>query len=355
MMAADPNAEASVRRGVTVPLAPDRAFELFTARMTAFWPSDHHIGAVELAEVVIEGWPGGRWYERGVDGSECPWGHVAVWQPPDRLVLAWQINADWQFDPAFATEVEVTFTEHSPGHTRVELEHRHLDRYGEHAARMRETFDSPNGWTGILSCYVVAASGPSQDTTLHRYTRSLDQLARVLDRMPTTSWDSWSPCTEWTPRDIVGHTIWGQQLFYALATGTEPPSYRYVPGSERPGPLAGDDPVTAWHTTRAACAPLLDQHILAKVVQTRALGATTIGGFLDNLLTVDNTAHAWDLATTAGQDVQLDADLVAHATRWARHNETFMRESHQFGEPLTPPQPADAQTTLLAILGRRAW
>jgi hypothetical protein len=80
-----------------------------------------------------------------VDGSECDWGRVAAWDPPDRVVLLWQIGADWKMDPNLVTEVEVRFTEDGAGRTRVELTHGHLERYGEQAEAMRTVFDSPGG------------------------------------------------------------------------------------------------------------------------------------------------------------------------------------------------------------------
>jgi len=148
--------ELVVRRSVTVPLPADRAFDLFTNRMSEFWPKSHSIGSAPIAAAVVEPRPGGRWYERGTDGSECSWGRVAVWEPPTRLVLLWQIDAAWTFDPELETEVEVTFTEEG-GVTRVDLVHRHLDRFGEQAFAVRDTFESPGGWPGILDAYVAAA------------------------------------------------------------------------------------------------------------------------------------------------------------------------------------------------------
>ncbi|MGH3971554.1 MAG: SRPBCC family protein, partial [Mycobacterium sp.] len=97
-----------VVRSVSVPLSPVRAFELFTMRMTDFWPKEHSIGNAEIAEVVLEPRSGGRWFERGIDGSECQWGRIAAWEPPRKVVLLWQIGVNWRFDPAFETEVEVT-------------------------------------------------------------------------------------------------------------------------------------------------------------------------------------------------------------------------------------------------------
>jgi hypothetical protein len=148
----------AVHRSVSVPLSRERAFELFTARMGAFWPRHLSIGSAEQADVVIEQEVGGRWFERGVDGSECGWGRVAAWDPPDRVVLLWQIGADWKMDPSLETEVEVRFVADGAGRTRVELTHGHLERYGEQAEAMRTVFDSPGGWAGILDAFVQFAS-----------------------------------------------------------------------------------------------------------------------------------------------------------------------------------------------------
>lgn len=140
-----------VFRSISVPLSSARAFELFTTRMTDFWPKEHSIGNSEIAEVLVEPHSGGRWFERGIDGSECQWGRISTWEPPRKVVMLWQIGADWRFDPAFETEVEVTFTQESPGRTRLDLVHRNLQRYGDDAEQMRAIFDDPAGWTGTLA------------------------------------------------------------------------------------------------------------------------------------------------------------------------------------------------------------
>jgi uncharacterized protein YndB with AHSA1/START domain len=140
----------AVRHTITVAAPQERAFTTFTQGINRWWPRSHKIGPAELAEAVIEGREGGRWYERDVDGSECDWGKVLVWEPPARLVLAWQISGEWAYDADLMTELEVLFVSEGPDRTRVELEHRGLDAYGERAAEMRETFDGPNAWRGIL-------------------------------------------------------------------------------------------------------------------------------------------------------------------------------------------------------------
>jgi uncharacterized protein YndB with AHSA1/START domain len=157
-MSTESAAAVEVARSITVPLSPARAFALFTGRMTDFWPKDHSIGSAEMAEVVVEPRAGGRWYERGVDGSECPWGRVAEWEPPRKLVLLWQIGPNWQYDPDFETNVEVTFTEVAPNRTRVDLCHSNLQRYGDATEQMRAIFDDPKGWAGTLAGFADVAT-----------------------------------------------------------------------------------------------------------------------------------------------------------------------------------------------------
>jgi uncharacterized protein YndB with AHSA1/START domain len=144
-----------VKKHVFVKTTPERAFEVFTKEMSSWWPlATHHISKVDAAAAVIEPFAGGRWFERGTDGSECDWGRVLAWEPPARLVLAWQISADWQHDAQLVTEVEVRFTAENGG-TRVDLEHRLLRGFGPRADEMRGIFDSKGGWNGILGLFVA--------------------------------------------------------------------------------------------------------------------------------------------------------------------------------------------------------
>lgn len=142
-----------VRKSIHVHASPARAFDVFSRQMTRWWPlGTHHIGKAEAAEAVIEPFVGGRWYERGVDGSECDWGRVLAYEPPGRLVLAWMISADWQFSASLLTEVEVTFVAEGTG-TRVELEHRKLEAYGARAAELQGTLGGSGGWTNLLAAF----------------------------------------------------------------------------------------------------------------------------------------------------------------------------------------------------------
>ncbi|MFN7144341.1 MAG: SRPBCC family protein [Myxococcota bacterium] len=145
-----------VRKSIHVAAAPDTAFRVFT-EMRRWWPlATHTIGGVPAKDAVVEPFVGGRWYERGEDGSTCDWGRVVAWEPPTRLVLTWEITADWRHDAALLTEVEVRFSPEGTG-TRVDLEHRKLDAYGPLAETMRGVFDSEGGWTGLLAAFARAA------------------------------------------------------------------------------------------------------------------------------------------------------------------------------------------------------
>jgi uncharacterized protein YndB with AHSA1/START domain len=101
----DPNA---VRKSMSVQAPPAIAWRVFTEKMSSWWPLGHYkIGTAKAVEAIIEPHVGGRWYERGEDGSTCDWGRVLVWEPDSRLVLTWDINADWQYDPKLNTEIEI--------------------------------------------------------------------------------------------------------------------------------------------------------------------------------------------------------------------------------------------------------
>jgi uncharacterized protein YndB with AHSA1/START domain len=150
---------APVRKTVTVEASPARAFEVFTAGMSRWWPATHTILKATPVDHIVEPRVGGRWYQVGDDGSVCDNGKVLVWEPPSRLVLIWQLNSEWQFDPNLHTEVELRFTQLSEGTTRVDLEHRNLERIGEKAEAVRTSIDSAGGWSAILESYRAVASG----------------------------------------------------------------------------------------------------------------------------------------------------------------------------------------------------
>jgi uncharacterized protein YndB with AHSA1/START domain len=153
---------------VTAPIPPitgtvdlrvpvERAFEVFTRSVNAWWPHEFHIGQAEVAEVVLEPWVAGRWFERGVDGSECDWGRILVWEPPHRLVFTWQINGSWQFDPDpdRASEIEARFTAAGPHASVVQVEHRLFDRL-DGGQVIRDAIDGGGGWQLLLNGFAGA-------------------------------------------------------------------------------------------------------------------------------------------------------------------------------------------------------
>jgi uncharacterized protein YndB with AHSA1/START domain len=148
----------TVRKSVTVNATREHAFQVFTTGFDSWWPKAHHIGKAEMLASIIEPKAGGRWYEKGVDGSECDWGKVLVWDAPNRVVLSWHLDGNWRFDPdpAHASEVEVKFVAESPSRTRVELEHRGLERANA-AEQLRAGIDSDQGWNGLLQLYSAVA------------------------------------------------------------------------------------------------------------------------------------------------------------------------------------------------------
>ncbi len=151
---------APVRQSVTVPLDVERAFELWVARFDTWWPPEHKTGDEAMESAIIEPHEGGRVYEVGVNGAECDWGRVVTYEPPNRLVVAWQLNGRWQFDPDIdkASEYEVTFDEQPGGNTLVTLVHRNFERHGPDGVGIAAAVAGPDGWPGLIELYAAAAA-----------------------------------------------------------------------------------------------------------------------------------------------------------------------------------------------------
>ena len=148
-----------VRKSVVVNAGIERAFALFVDRFDAIKPREHNLLAVPIAETVFEPRAGGHIYDVGVDGSRCEWARVLVYEPPSRVVFSWDIGPTWQLesDPARSSEVEVRFLAESTESTRVELEHRHLDRHGIGWQAVADGVDGEAGWPLYLHRYVDLA------------------------------------------------------------------------------------------------------------------------------------------------------------------------------------------------------
>jgi uncharacterized protein YndB with AHSA1/START domain len=149
---------APVRKNIRVNVGQARAFEVFTAGLSRWWPRTHTIGTPPMKAAVMEPRLGGRWYELSEDGSQADVGRVLVWEPPQRFVISWDLNSNWKPDLTVSSEVEVRFVAEGPQATLVELEHRKFERMGaEGGAKMRKDVDG--GWPRILEYFKREAEG----------------------------------------------------------------------------------------------------------------------------------------------------------------------------------------------------
>ena len=140
--------ETAVSSSIVVDAPVEHAFAVFTEDMGSWWPREHHMLQGQESHMVFEPKKDGRVYELGADGTTCEWSHVRVWEPPRRVVFTWEISPQWSIvsEQAKASEVEVRFTAEADGRTRVDVEHRHLDRHGEGWEGLRDAVGSPEGW-----------------------------------------------------------------------------------------------------------------------------------------------------------------------------------------------------------------
>jgi uncharacterized protein YndB with AHSA1/START domain/uncharacterized damage-inducible protein DinB len=197
--------EAPVKKSITVKASVERAFKVFTEGFDTWWPRAHHIGKKALVKAVIELGAGGRCFGREADGTECDWGRVLVWEPPNRFVLAWHIDPKWQYepDPAKASEVEIRFTPEAGGVTRVDLEHRYFERHGEGAGIVRKGVDGPMGWGDLLQLYARTA------TTYHPAVAPLALILSVNDGLVARSFEKVTDEELWRrPTDKNNPMLW---------------------------------------------------------------------------------------------------------------------------------------------------
>ena len=153
-------AATTVQESILVEAPKEHAFSVFTEGIASWWPKDHHLLEGELAEMVFEPREGGHIYDRAVDGTECRWARVLAYEPPDRVLFSWDISTAWQIesDPAKTSEIEVRFISEGADRTRVELEHRHIERHGEGWEQMSAAVGSPDGWRKGLAAFAEQAA-----------------------------------------------------------------------------------------------------------------------------------------------------------------------------------------------------
>ena len=150
----------SIHKSITVDAPIDRAFHVFTQEMQTWWPPEHHLLDAQLAEMVVEPRVGGDVYDVGTDGSKCRWARVLEYDPPNLFVFSWDINLQWEVETDLerTSEVAISFTAEGENRTRVDLEHRKLDRHGEGWEKMRDAVGSPDGWGMGLRRFAEAAA-----------------------------------------------------------------------------------------------------------------------------------------------------------------------------------------------------
>jgi uncharacterized protein YndB with AHSA1/START domain len=159
--------EASVQRSVVVSGSPERAFEVFTGQFDAIKPREHNLLGSPIVETVLEPHVGGRIVDRAEDGSECAWARILAYDPPDRLVFTWDIGPTWQLETDLdnASEVEVRFIAEGGDRTRVELEHRRLDRHGAGWESLRDGVEGDQGWPLYLGRFAALVDEPVAGTS----------------------------------------------------------------------------------------------------------------------------------------------------------------------------------------------
>lgn len=150
-------ADTSVKHSIVVEAPIAHAFKVFTEDFGRFKPAEHNLLGAPIAETVFEPRIGGSLYDRGVDGSECRWARVLAYDPPNRVLLSWDLNPQWQIetDPAKTSEWEVRFTAETEHRTRVEIEHRHLERHGAGWESVRDGVGGDRGWPLYLRRYAA--------------------------------------------------------------------------------------------------------------------------------------------------------------------------------------------------------
>jgi uncharacterized protein YndB with AHSA1/START domain len=197
---------------VGVPI--DYAFRMLTEEMAAWWPASHHIGKVPFAEIIVEPRVGGKWMERGANGEECQWGTILAWDPPKQVVISWQLQADWSFSPDMsrASEVVFTFFAEGPEATRMEFEHRHIERHGEGWEAIRKGVEG--GWTGILIEFERAMVDPGVSPTLTQTERdfaamdmdsSLEKLLECVKNFTLAQWTFKPAADRWSAAENAEH------------------------------------------------------------------------------------------------------------------------------------------------------
>lgn len=290
---------AAVKRTLRVNVPIDRAFRVLTEKMGTWWPASHHVGKAPFTDVVVEPGVGGRWFERDANGSECDWGRVLVWEPPKRLVLSWQLQPDWQYsaDASRASEVDFEFIAEGQGVTRLEFEHRHIERHGEGWENLRKGVDSPGGWTGVLAEFQCSLTGRRPAQTLSQEERefavaelesSREVFQDVTQGLTGAQWKFKPALDRWSSAECAEHIAMVEDLSYRLITEkalkapADPEKRKSIKFSDSGILRAGSERVQKWNAPervqpsgRWAAPEEIVQIVLAQRTRTMEFVKTT--------------------------------------------------------------------------------
>lgn len=212
---------------------------MLTQKMGTWWPATHHIGKTPFTEIVVEPHAGGRWFERDASGAECEWGKVLVWEPPKQLVVSWHLQGDFQYDPDMsrASEVSFEFIAEGPEATRLEFEHRHIERHGDTWQKLFAGVDSPGGWTAVLAGFEYLVSGKRKAGGLSQAERELgltelresrDEFLKTVEGL-TPAQQLFKPAPEqWSIAECTEHMViveeiaFGHMIEHALKVPADP-------------------------------------------------------------------------------------------------------------------------------------
>lgn len=181
------------------------------------------------------------------------------------------------------------------------------------------------------------------------YRQAQDEFDRTLAAVAPSEWDKQSMCPDWSVRDVAGHVAWAQLQLRSWTTGEPDPAPDGAPGQPHPAVMAGDDPLATWRKARAEADAVLTEENLAKITKLPGIGEAPIAAVAE-LLICDLAGHTWDIGHALGHDVRLPAGVVTASHEWALTH--AVRAPGFFGPELAPPPNADAQTRMLAYLGR---
>lgn len=220
---------ATVKRTLHVNAPIEYAFRVLAEKMGTWWPTSHHIGKTPFTEIVVEPRVGGRWFERDAAGVECDWGRVLVWEPPKQLVLAWHLQPDFQYSPdtSRASEVSFDFIAEGPEATRVEFEHRRIERHGKGWEKLFAGVDSPGGWTGVLVEFENAVAGQPKTGHLSQAERELalselaasqEALLQTTKGLTPAQWKFKPAADRWSIAECAEHVGIIEDLAYRLIT-----------------------------------------------------------------------------------------------------------------------------------------